>query len=280
VIFTTVGGFGAGGRAFDANGEGAPEIDTVIDIIFDHRDSEGANTVARRTAYRLLEYFAHPNPDLAVVDAVVATSSFDTRWDIEALLHAILTHDAFYLTASPAPFDTATVKSVKWPVDYALGTIRALGMKLKVDRERGLRVEGGGSGRIRSHLAEMGQALMNPPSVFGWDWEAAWLSSATMLARFAFTRDVGAARGRGKNVFIPKKVMNLKLTDPDEIVDAVLAVLGLDDQLTAAERGLLVDYLTDDGALASLDLKDEDTHDRKLHGLFTLALQTPAYQVH
>ena len=279
-IFTTTGGFGAGGAAFDANGEGPDEIDTVVDILFAHRDSEGMNTIARRTAYRLLEYFAHPNPSLSVVDEVVATSNFDTTWNIQALLRAIFTHDAFFVTAAPAPFNPSTVKSVKWPIDLVIGTIRALGMKLKVDRERGLRIEGGGRSRLRSHLEEMGQELMNPPSVFGWDWEVAWLSSATLLARFVFARDVGAARGRGRNTFIPKKVLNLKLTDPDAIVDAVLAVLGLSDQLSGSERAALVDYLTDGGTLTSLDLKDEDTHDERLHGLFALALQAPAYQLH
>src|SRR5262249_32831229 len=58
----------------------------VIDIIFQHRDSTGKNTVARRTAYRLCEYFAHANPALATfVDEVVADSGFDTTFDISAL---------------------------------------------------------------------------------------------------------------------------------------------------------------------------------------------------
>ena len=40
----------SGNRDFDANGEGEPEIDTVVDIIFTHRDTDGENTVARRDA--------------------------------------------------------------------------------------------------------------------------------------------------------------------------------------------------------------------------------------
>src|SRR6185295_10347757 len=64
VIYKSTGGFGASGRDFTANGEGEAEIGTVVDIIFDHKDSNGKNTVARRTARRLIEYFAHPNPSL------------------------------------------------------------------------------------------------------------------------------------------------------------------------------------------------------------------------
>ena len=40
VIFKSVGGFGASGRSFSLNGEGAAEIDTVIDTIFAHTDSD------------------------------------------------------------------------------------------------------------------------------------------------------------------------------------------------------------------------------------------------
>ena len=67
VIFQTTGGFGSGGRDFTENGEGPAEIDTVVDIIFAHTDSEGQNTVARRTAFRLLEFLCHDEPSLAVV---------------------------------------------------------------------------------------------------------------------------------------------------------------------------------------------------------------------
>jgi hypothetical protein len=113
--------------------------------------------------------------------------------------------------------------------------------------------------------------------VFGWEWETAWLSSATLLARYRFARDLGAAREGRQNVLVPKKFINLKLTDPDAILDAVLGALGIEDQLTAEERDYLLDYLTDGGATTTLDLKnDEDAVAEKLHGLVALALQAPA----
>src|SRR5262249_46185450 len=79
VIYKSTGGLGAGGVAYpQPQGEGAGEIDRVIDIIFQHRASTlptGKNTVARRTAYRLCEYFAHANPALTTfVDEVVDDS--------------------------------------------------------------------------------------------------------------------------------------------------------------------------------------------------------------
>ncbi len=295
LVYKVRGGFGSGGMAIDANGEGPQEIDTVIDIIFQHTDSNGKNTVARRTARRLLEYFAHaiPNPisagDVAVVDQVVADSSFDTTWDIGALVRAIFVNDAFYETAATAPFTASTKKSVKWPIDYVVSTARLLKMKFKSKYQY---VNGGDYTGIRDQLANMGQILLEPPSVFGWDWETSWLSSATLLARYDFARDMTAARSGGSAALRPEKmtvrvnnvdVSLISLTDLDEIVTAVTDILGVTDQLTQAEHDKLVEYLQYNGSdppFTSLDLTDYVIRNRKLHGLFALVLQSPAYQLH
>jgi uncharacterized protein (DUF1800 family) len=283
VVFTTVGGFGPGGRAFTVDGEGPQEIDAVIDILLAHRDSDGRSTVARRIARRLLEFFAHgafaeSTPEtVAVVDAVIAESGFDASWDVAALLRAILVSDAFYATAAPAPFGAATAKSVKWPIDFVITTLRTVGIKPK---GREAYVDGGSRRSLRSHLQAMGQQLFEPPSVFGWEWEKAWITSATVLARARFARDVIAARGSGGTSFRPEKLVDLSLTAPEAILEASLDALGIADQVTSAQRLVLLDYLTDAGARTSLDLENEDTRNRKLHGLFGLLLQSPAYQLH
>ena len=171
-----------------------------------------------------------------------------------------------------------TKKSVKWPIDYVVSTLRVLNVKPVGKHRDDLRVEGGDS--IRNHLGDMGQSLFEPPSVFGWDWEAAWISSATLLARFAFIRDVVGARVKGKSGFHPEKLIDVKLTNPGAIVDAVTDLLGVGDQLTSGERDVLITYLTDGGLQPTIDLTNPDVLNVKLHGLFALVLQSPAYQVH
>jgi hypothetical protein len=42
---------------------------------------------------------------------------------------------------------------------------------------------------------------------------------------------------------------------------------------------VLIDYLTDGGVNPTLNLNDFDVRNRKLHGLFALVLQSPAYQL-
>ena len=66
----------------------------------------------------------------------------------------------------------------------------------------------------------------NPPSVFGWDWETAWISSAALLARYRFARDVTSARGGSSRSFRPERLIDLSLSDPGDIVDAVTDVFG------------------------------------------------------
>jgi uncharacterized protein (DUF1800 family) len=276
VIYQSTGGFGAGGRDFTVNGEGEPEIDAVIDIILDHTDSQGENTVARRVASRLLEFLCHDGVALAVVDQMVATSGFASNWDIAALVRAILVHDVFYETAAGAPFTAGTKKSVKWPVDYVVSTMRLLRLKVK---GRPAVIPGGDYLPLRDHLENMGQLLMQPPSVFGWNWETAWLSSGTLLARYAFARDLVSMR-YDSPTFKPELLMDLGLTDPDDIVNAVTDVLAVTDQIDDADHQRLVDYLTDNGATSSLDLTDYDIRNNKLHGLFALVMQLPAYQLH
>jgi uncharacterized protein (DUF1800 family) len=272
VIFTDRGGFGPGGRDFAMGGEGAAEIDRVVDILFEHTDTDGQNTVARRMARRLFEYFAHGDPDQAAIDAVVAGSGFAMLWNVQLLLRAILVHDEFYKSAAAPPFDAQTAKSVKWPIDYVVSTMRLIKMKLKIQREGGLRLEGGSRQSFRAHLEDMGQRLMDPPSVFGWDWETAWISSATVLARCRFARDVIASRGK-ISTFKPEKLVSPKLTSPDAILDAVTAVLGVGDQLSQTQRSALLDYLTNGGANPTLDLTDPDVRNAKLNGIFGVLLQ-------
>jgi uncharacterized protein (DUF1800 family) len=278
VIFTTRGGFGSAGINLANLGEGAIEIDYVIDVLLAHRDTQGQNTVGRRITRRMFEFFASTAPSTALVDELLAESGFAVSWDIAALVKTILVHDSFYTSAVSPPYDATTKKSVKWPIDYVVSTLRLLGVTPKRRKYYGLALEEGDS--LRTHLDDMGQRLFDPPSVFGWDWEGGWISSATLLARFRFARDLAATRVKGKQGFHPEKLMSMSLQAPNDILTAASNVLGLTDQLSAQDRAFLLDYLTDGGTRPTLDLNNLDLRHSKLHGLFSLLLQSPAYQLH
>jgi len=271
VIFKEAGGFGPGGRNFAANGEGAIEIDTVVDIIFEHRDSDNHNTVARYVGRRLFEHFAYADPSQSIVDEIIAASQFDTHFVVEEFLYALFCHDEFYACAMPPA--AGGRKSVKWPTDYVIGTLRLLRLK---PSGRSLVIDGGSRRPLRTHFDNMGMLLLEPPSVFGWDLEEGWLSSATMLSRFTFARDVIAARSGGTTSFKPENFVDLAWTDPGTVVDAVTDVFGITDQFTPTQRQALIDYM----GPGPINLNDPAYRNRKLRGLFGLVMQSPAYQLY
>ncbi len=270
VIFQGRGGFGAGGRSFTTGGEGANEVDEVVDILFAHRDSDGRNTVARYVGRRLFEYFAYPNPAIEVIDAIVDDSQFDTNFVVENFLRSLFCHDEFYASmAAPGP---GARRSVKWPIDFVVGTLRTLGVKAQGQR---LYVAGGDWTELYYRLDSMRQLLFEPPTVFGWDLEAGWISSSALLGRYAFARDVTAAR-EGGGRFDLAKFIDLRLTAADEIIGAVLEALGMQEQFTESELQVMRNYL----GSPTLDLRDYDVRNGKLSGLVRLVLQSPAYQTH
>jgi uncharacterized protein (DUF1800 family) len=67
---------------------------------------------------------------------------------------------------------------VSTPVDYAVGSLRTLGARASA------------KALVRA-LTAMGQELLAPPSVKGWDMGEAWLSSTTLLARYQFAMSLG-----------------------------------------------------------------------------------------
>jgi hypothetical protein len=46
-------------------------------------------------------------------------------------------------------------------------------------------------------MREMGQELLAPPSVKGWEMGESWISSTTLLARYGFAMAVGGANDMG-----------------------------------------------------------------------------------
>lgn len=282
VIFTEHGGFGSGGRSFAAAGEGDTEIDQLMDITFEHTDSDGQSTVARRLTQRLFTFYVgreFEEPTTAEKDAIdscIAASGFDQNWNLRPLVREVLSSDAFY-AANDGSLAAGNTGRVKWPAEFVAGTLRNLGMKPK---GREARVDGGRKRTLDRYCEDMGQTLFSPPSVFGWELHEGWISSQNLGGRNVFTSDLIMAREKGATAFRPERLLDPDLTDPTAIVEAVLEILGLAGRFEAGEIAVLVDYLTDGaGAGASVDLNDVAFRHRKLHGLFAVVLQTPQYLI-
>jgi len=117
---------------------------------------------ARFIATRLLREFVCPDPPAELTGAV-ATSLRETGFDLRESLRTLLSSEAF--------FDPRWRRCrIKSPVEFAVGAVRSLELHAP-------------AARLADAISNMGQSLLEPPSVKGWDGHRAWLNSATMMVR-------------------------------------------------------------------------------------------------
>jgi uncharacterized protein (DUF1800 family) len=123
---------------------------------------ESAAFVVGRLWFRLVSPTPPPAATLARLVA-----AYGSKRDIEAVLKAIAADPAFRDSASAI---------VKQPVEWAVGLMRALGIRPSaLDDKTKLKVLAG--------LKGMGQVPFRPPSVGGWPSGASWLTTSAGVAR-------------------------------------------------------------------------------------------------
>jgi uncharacterized protein (DUF1800 family) len=132
-------------------------VDDVLDLVTGHPNH------APFLVEKLWSFFVATPPSRATVRALAAAyRANDLR--IKPLVRAILEHPQLYRKLDAPDL-------VKSPVVYVAGALRTTRSFIKQSYATWL-------------LTTMGQQLFHPPSVAGWDWGAAWMSSNAMRQRF------------------------------------------------------------------------------------------------
>jgi uncharacterized protein (DUF1800 family) len=223
--------------------------DDVLDLVVAHRKH------APFLVAKLWSFFVTEPPRPATVRGLAAIYR-RSGLGIRPVLRAILSHPSLYRSLDEPDM-------VKAPVVLVAGALRASGQGVHTDDWTSL-------------LSTMGQTLYQPPSVAGWAWGPAWMSSNSMRARFDFA-----------NVMLDQP----KLKVPDDSVDPRLAAADQVRRASAATGGPWVSGRTS-AALMSLargtygDLKaddDEGRRNRATHlqrSLRHLMLSGPDAQLH
>jgi uncharacterized protein (DUF1800 family) len=241
----------------DASGALLPPERNVIDVLFAHRDSDDELTMPRFLAKKLWEYFAYPSPTKPLVDELAAPF-IAGGFVIRDLLRAIFLHDEFYSEQAK----TATVKN---PVEFALSAMRA--------------VRAGSSYQeVPTFLEQMGMELLNPPSVNGWASGTSWLSTGQFLNRFAFAQALAAGRDTKILKITPKRLFDDDATSAAQVVDELLAKLGIASRVPDGAKQALVDYLNTPAPPASF--ADATVIEKKVRGVLSLMLQLPEFHIH
>jgi uncharacterized protein (DUF1800 family) len=133
--------------------------DAVLDLVVAHPKH------APFLVTKLWSFFVSEPPRRATVRGLAALYR-RSGLRIKPVLRAILSHPSLYRSLD-AP------DMVKAPVVLVAGALRATGQGVQTDDWTWL-------------LSTMGQTLFSPPSVAGWEWGPAWMSSNSMRARFDF----------------------------------------------------------------------------------------------
>ena len=119
-----------------------------------------------RIAGKLWAAFVSSAPDEAGTAQLAQTFS-QSGGDLRAVTHSLLTSDAFYAPAN-------RLSLYRSPVEYLVGALRAMG-RPALDEKAVL-------GLVQS-ASRMGQELLRPPTVKGWDGGREWINDSALLLR-------------------------------------------------------------------------------------------------
>ncbi|MDX6767276.1 MAG: DUF1800 domain-containing protein [Candidatus Methylacidiphilales bacterium] len=123
----------------------------------------GQNQCARHLSNRLWSFFAYQNPPAALADSL-GDSLYRLNYDLRPFLKAMFRSREFYSAR-------AIGTQIKSPVQWLLATAKSAEMARFPGRAAiGL-------------LTQLGQNLLEPPSVKGWDGGRTWVSTTTLLLR-------------------------------------------------------------------------------------------------
>ncbi len=223
----------------------------IINIIFKQP------ATSRFIARKLFSFFAYENPEEATVERLAAVFE-KHNFELKPLVRAIFKSPEFL---SPRAYH-ALIKS---PVEFCISLMRELGIAVPPTD-------------LPAVLRRMGQDLLNPPTVKGWDGGAEWITSVTLLERFNFAnRLVSGRTGRVESLKLdPADLEALKLTSFEALVDHFLDRFVERDVPDTTRRALLRYVKTGAGTFALTPA----FVDQKVRGLIHLILCTPEYQLH
>lgn len=262
--------------------------DDIVDIIIQQP------ACAQYLARKLLEKFVRPDPSRKLVAALSGVIRRN-KFELKPTMKTLLASQAFY-------HPSARGSLVKSPVELVVGTARTLGVRINDLRA------------AERAMALMGQELLQPPNVKGWDGGKAWINTATLFYRYntvtglvfgtgraprprpreAATKTNSPADSRMMQMMFTQQlprarrnsdpqppfdaigtIRSARLSDAREIVDFFCDRL-LAVPLSGAKRDQLVAYLDGGGRF---NLRDRKAADR-LRMLVTLICSTPEYQMY
>ncbi len=202
-----------------------------------------------------------PPRDPEAIDELVQ-AYFDSGYSIKAMLRALFTSDFFKAEAS----QFARIKS---PAEMVIGTLRLAG---------GIELPSQDTYAAAAACSNMGQGLLAPPSVEGWQGGSEWINTGAYVQRVNFASKMLNDPSRpGVKVVIDRVAESAgEEPTPEGLVDACLDVLGPLEVLDSTHAGL-VDFAAAQGG-ADFD-DDPDAAASTVAALISIIVATQEYQM-
>ena len=225
----------------------------VIDILTAHP------ATAKRLSEKLFKEFIGPAPDEKTVEALCA-EYFRSGYDVRAMLRVLFTSKAFLA-------DGAQWARIKSPAELVIGALRAMPSIIPVKV-------------LPAHLRRMGQDLLAPPTVKGWDGHTAWLSTTTVMNRFNFARDLGPGVGNQPSPALApgQLVQDFAIDSAEKLVDHMLQRFG-PLEISAEAKTKLVEYVKSPEQPKGPVFPAPPTWDGKVRGVAHLVMALPEFQL-
>ncbi|KAF0242391.1 MAG: hypothetical protein FD180_3940 [Planctomycetota bacterium] len=225
----------------------------VIDILAAHP------ATAKRLSEKLFKEFVGPAPDEKTVEALCA-EYFRSGYDVRAMLRVLFTSQAFLA-------DGAQWARIKSPAELVIGALRAMPSLIPVKY-------------LPAHLRRMGQDLLAPPTVKGWDGNTAWLSTTTVMNRFNFARDLGPGYNNQPSPALApgQLVQDFAIDSPEKLVDHMLQRFG-PLEVSDEAKAKLVEYVKSPEQPKGPVFPAQPTWDGKVRGVAHLVMALPEFQL-
>jgi hypothetical protein len=244
----------------------------------------------------LLEFFVYSDPEPQLIDALAQVYAL-SGYDLAKTVGTIIRSNVFYSTRAYRALP-------KSPVEFGIGLMRYMDVR-QVPAD------------VPYWLARMGQDVLMPPSVKGWDGGPTWISTATLLARFNFANRIvkasppkpapAAAAMSGTTMVATAATAPAASASPKPapapppspdlfaayVPDTIVAQAGgmdvhrvletivggaLQDDLTSDVRSTLLDYLNATSATLPVPFGPENYQER-IRGVLALVLNLPSNQL-
>ena len=206
----------------------------------------------------------HVEPkDPDAIQAMVDTY-YESGYSIKEMLRTLFTSDFF-------KDESARYARIKSPAEMVVGTLRLAG---------GLEVPSSDAYAAAATCANMGQSLLNPPSVEGWQGGEEWINTGAYVQRVNFASatldDPDKPGVRAIIDRVKTSVGGGELT-PEELVDRCLEILGPLEPQESTRQGL-INFASKHGDINFGDDESIENAEKAIVSVVGLIVATQEYQ--